>query len=83
VIVRGSFTVERAGADNEVDGENMGVGYVEWVLVERATLECAGWMMPFVKRQFDSEHNDLVRLLVEKIQWKVDQNAGKSAQAGI
>ncbi|KAI8930787.1 hypothetical protein NX059_011812 [Plenodomus lindquistii] len=68
VIVRAEFRVVRGGAGAEVEGEGMGVGDAEWVLVEDVEVTCSWWLMPFVKGKMEQAHRDVCRKVVEKVE---------------
>ncbi|KAF2133699.1 hypothetical protein P153DRAFT_362777 [Dothidotthia symphoricarpi CBS 119687] len=83
VIVRAEFRVVRGGAAAEVEGEGMGVGDAEWVLVEDVEVTCAWWMMPFVKGKMEQAHRDICRKVVEKVEMQRRQEAiAKTAARG-
>lgn len=68
-MLRAEFRVIRGGADDgEVDGEGEGVGFAEWVLAEDIELQCAWYMMPFVRKQMEAAHRDICRKIVEKVE---------------
>ncbi|KAI0470487.1 hypothetical protein GGR56DRAFT_660559 [Xylariaceae sp. FL0804] len=75
VVVRAEFSVVRGGAGAEVDGEGMGIGDAEWVLVEDVELSCSWWLMPFVKGKMEGAHRDICRRLVEKVEMQKMQEA--------
>ncbi|KAH8627967.1 hypothetical protein IG631_17735 [Alternaria alternata] len=67
VIVRAEFRVVANGeAGSEVEGEGMGVGDAQWVLVEDVEVSCAWWLMPFVKGKMEQAHRDVCRKVIEK-----------------
>jgi hypothetical protein len=84
VVVRAEYNVQPGGADAEVDGEGQGIGYAEWVLVEVATVECAWWLMPFVKGSMEGAHRDICRKLVAKLmrQKRAQSGAGDDPEHG-
>jgi hypothetical protein len=84
VVVRAEYSVQPGGADAEVEGEGEGIGYAEWVLVEVATVECAWWLMPFVKRSMEEAHRDICRKLVTKVgrQKRARSSAGDDIEQG-
>lgn len=76
VIVRAEFRVIKGGADDgEVEGEGEGIGYAEWVLVEDVEVQCAWYMMPFVRGKMESAHRDICRKVVEKVEMEKRQEA--------
>ena len=77
-LVRAEYHVELAG-----DMSEGGVGDAEWVLLETASVECAAFVMPFVKRTFEGAHRDICRLLVEKVQRKHDLDSGRTVKVEI
>lgn len=68
VVIRAEFRVVRGGAGAEVEGEGMGVGDAEWVLVEDVEVSCSWWLMPFVKGKMEQAHRDVCRKVVEKVE---------------
>ncbi|CAO2650022.1 Nn.00g013140.m01.CDS01 [Neocucurbitaria sp. VM-36] len=79
VIVRAEFRVVRGGAGAEVEGEGMGVGDAEWVLVEDVEVSCSWWLMPFVKGKMEQAHRDVCRKVVEKVEMQKRQEAVASS----
>ncbi|KAF2264986.1 hypothetical protein CC78DRAFT_532845 [Lojkania enalia] len=83
VTLRAEFRVIKGGADDgEVEGEGEGIGYAEWVLVEDVEVQCAWWMMPFVRKSMEGAHRDICKKVVEKVemlkrQEQVAQTAAK------
>ncbi|KAF2871604.1 hypothetical protein BDV95DRAFT_44332 [Massariosphaeria phaeospora] len=76
VVLRAEFRVIKGGADDgEVDGEGEGVGYAEWVLVEDVEVQCAWYMMPFVKGKMEAAHRDICRKVIEKVIMEKRQDA--------
>ncbi|KAH7346089.1 hypothetical protein BKA66DRAFT_433382 [Pyrenochaeta sp. MPI-SDFR-AT-0127] len=75
VIVRAEFRVVKGGAGAEVEGEGMGVGDAEWVLVEDVEVTCSWWLMPFVKGKMEQAHRDVCRKVVEKVEMQWRQQA--------
>lgn len=75
VIVRAEFRVVKGGAGAEVEGEGMGVGDAEWVLVEDVEVTCSWWLMPFVKGKMEQAHRDVCRKVVEKVEMQRRQQA--------
>ncbi|KAF1937124.1 hypothetical protein EJ02DRAFT_458986 [Clathrospora elynae] len=75
VTVRAEFRVVQGGADGEIEGEGMGVGDAEWVLVEDVEVTCAWWLMPFVKGKMETAHQDVCRKVVEKVEMMRRQEA--------
>ena len=73
VIVRAEFRVVKGGAGAEVDGEGMGIGDAEWVLVEDVEVSCSWWLMPFVRGKMEQAHQDICRKLVEKAEMQKRQ----------
>ncbi|KAF2119413.1 hypothetical protein BDV96DRAFT_473234, partial [Lophiotrema nucula] len=74
VTLRAEFRVIPGGAgDGEVDGEGQGVGYADWVLVEDVEVQCAWYMMPFVKSKMEAAHQDICRKVVEKVEMEKRQ----------
>ncbi|KAF2732875.1 hypothetical protein EJ04DRAFT_513622 [Polyplosphaeria fusca] len=69
VVLRAEFRVIPGGADEgEVDGEGEGVGDAEWVLVEDVEVQCAWYLMPFVRRGMEDGHRDICRKVIEKVE---------------
>lgn len=81
VIVRAEFRVVKGGAAAEVEGEGMGVGDAEWVLVEDVEVTCAWWLMPLVKSKMEQAHRDICRKVVEKVEMHRRQEAIASTAA--
>lgn len=75
IIVRAEFRVVRGGADAEVEGEGMGIGDVEWVLVEDVEVSCSLWMKPFVMGTLRQAHQDICRKVLEKVEMQRRQAA--------
>lgn len=75
VIVRAEFRVVRGGAGAEVDGEGMGIGDAEWILVEDVEVSCSWWLMPFVKGKMEQAHRDVCQKVVEKVEMQRRQQA--------
>jgi hypothetical protein len=71
-LVRAEYHVEPVGDMGE--GR---FGGAEWVLVETASVECAAFFMPFVKKSFEGAHRDICRLLVEKVERQHDLDSGR------
>jgi hypothetical protein len=65
VVLRAEFRVMRGGAD--VEGQGMGLGDAQWLLVEDVDVSCARWMMPFVKSKMEEAHRDICRKVVDKV----------------
>lgn len=69
VLLRAEFRVIKGGADEgEVEGEGEGIGLAEWVLAEDIELQCAWYMMPFVRKSMEAAHKDICRKIVEKVE---------------
>jgi hypothetical protein len=69
VTLRAEYRVVANGElGSEVEGEGMGVGDAQWVLVEDVEVSCAWWLMPFVKGKMEQAHRDLCRMVIEKIE---------------
>lgn len=69
IIVRAEFRViENGETGSEVEGEGMGVGDAQWVLVEDVEVTCPWWLMPFVKGKLEEAHQDLCRKVIEKVE---------------
>ncbi|KAF2249951.1 hypothetical protein BU26DRAFT_399908, partial [Trematosphaeria pertusa] len=69
VVLRAEFRViEGWHGDAEVDGEGEGLGEVDWVLVEDVEVQCAWWLMPFVRGKMEQAHRDICRKVVEKVE---------------
>ncbi|KAJ4373088.1 hypothetical protein N0V83_003379 [Neocucurbitaria cava] len=83
VIVRAEFRVVRGGAGAEVEGEGMGVGDAEWVLVEDVEVSCSWWLMPFVKGKMEQAHRDVCRKVVEKVEMEKRQEAVASSAGSV
>jgi hypothetical protein len=67
VILRAEFRVVANGElGSEVEGEGMGVGDAQWVLVEDVEVSCAWWLMPFVKGKMEEAHQDVCRKVIER-----------------
>ncbi|KAF2475385.1 uncharacterized protein BDR25DRAFT_331836 [Lindgomyces ingoldianus] len=76
VVLRAEFRVIKGGADiGEVEGEGEGIGYAEWVLVEDVEVQCAWYMMPFVRSSMEGAHRDICRKVVEKVEMLKRQEA--------
>ncbi|KAL6704978.1 hypothetical protein ACN47E_007381 [Coniothyrium glycines] len=75
VVVRAEFRVVRGGAAAEVEGEGMGVGDAEWILVEDVEVSCSWWLMPFVKGKLEQAHRDVCRKVVEKVEMQRRQTS--------
>lgn len=75
VIVRAEFRVVRGGAAAEIEGEGMGIGDAEWVLIEDVEVSCGRLMMPFVKGKMEQAHQDICRKVVEKVEMQRRQAA--------
>jgi hypothetical protein len=56
VVVRATYTVNQSDAS-----------YSSLILAESVTVECASWLMPFVKRSMEGAHKDLCRKFLERI----------------
>jgi len=83
VIVRAEFRVMRGGAGAEVEGEGMGVGDAEWVLVEDVEVSCSWWLMPFVKGKMEEAHRDVCRKVVEKVEMqRMQQEVAQTSPRG-
>ncbi|KAF2186249.1 hypothetical protein K469DRAFT_664119 [Zopfia rhizophila CBS 207.26] len=84
VMLRAEFRVIPGGADDgEVDGEGEGVGYADWVLVEDVEVQCAWYMMPFVRKSMEGAHRDICRKVVEKVEMlKMQEVVARSAAKG-
>ncbi|KAF1836509.1 hypothetical protein BDW02DRAFT_566937 [Decorospora gaudefroyi] len=68
VTVRAEFRVVANGeAGSEVEGEGMGVGDAEWVLVEDVEVSCSWWLMPFVRGKMEQAHRDVCRKIIERV----------------
>jgi len=66
VTLRGGYFVERADLYHQVNSEE-GPGMINWVLVEKATVECHWALMPFVRHSMTKAHENICRLVVEKV----------------
>ena len=62
----GNVTTDLVCDISEVEGEGMGVGDAQWVLVEDVEVSCAWWLMPFVKGKMEQAHRDVCRKVIEK-----------------
>lgn len=83
VIVRAEFRVMRGGAGAEVEGEGMGIGDAEWVLVEDVEVTCSRWLMPFVKGKMELAHRDVCRKVVEKVEMqRMQQEVAQTSPRG-
>ena len=71
----------KGGAAAEVEGEGMGIGDAEWVLVEDVEVTCSGWLMPFVKGKMVQAHKDVCQKVVEKVEMQKRQEAVASSTA--
>jgi hypothetical protein len=68
IIVRAEFrVVENGDVGSEVEGEGMGVGDAQWVLVEDVEVSCAWWLMPFVRGKMEQAHRGICQLVVEMV----------------
>ncbi|KNG51778.1 hypothetical protein DDE82_008485 [Stemphylium lycopersici] len=69
VIVRAEFRVVANGeAGSEVEGEGMGVGDAQWILVEDVEVTCSWWLMPFVKGKMEEAHRDVCDKIIAKVE---------------
>ncbi|KAK9357214.1 hypothetical protein V1504DRAFT_94205 [Lipomyces starkeyi] len=66
VVVRAEWRVQPGAAYGEVEGE--GDRYMQWTLVEDVTVQCAWWLIAFVKKNMEHAHRDICRKLVEKVE---------------
>jgi hypothetical protein len=82
VVVRAEFRVVRGGAAAEVEGEGAGIGDAEWVLVEDVEVQCAWWMMPFVKGKMEQAHRDICSKVMEKVEMEHRQRAVAGVEFG-
>lgn len=84
MTLRAEFRVIKGGSgDGEVDGEGEGIGYADWVLVEDVEVQCAWYMMPFVKGKMEQAHRDICKKVVEMVEMQKTQEAvAKTAAKG-
>jgi hypothetical protein len=84
VRLRAEFRVMRGGADEgEVDGEGQGVGDAEWVLVEDVEVQCAWYLMPFVRKGMEAGHADICKKVIEKVEMmKRQEQVARTAAKG-
>ncbi|KAK9371748.1 uncharacterized protein V1513DRAFT_467290 [Lipomyces chichibuensis] len=61
VVVRAEWRVQPDRAYGEVERE-----YTQWTLVEDVTVQCAWWLIWFVKKNMEYAHKDICWKLVEK-----------------
>jgi len=74
VILRAEYRVVANGElGSEVEGEGMGVGDAQFVLVEDVEVSCAWWLMPFVKGKMEEGHRNLCRMVIEKVEKMVSE----------
>jgi hypothetical protein len=81
VTVRAEFRVVGNGeAGSEVDGEGMGIGDAQWLLVEDVEVTCAWYLMPFVKGKMEQAHRDVCRKVIERVEQR--RSGGSIPTAG-
>ncbi|KAK9491033.1 hypothetical protein V1508DRAFT_399339 [Lipomyces doorenjongii] len=76
VVVRAEWRVQPGVAHGEVEGE--GDRYMQWTLLEDVTVQCAWWLISFVKKSVEHAHRDICRKLVEKMER--EKRAGAASQ---
>lgn len=78
VTVRSSYEVRRKGETPPGDNDETNgrvVGHdgdgEEWELVEKARIECASWMKPFVTRSFGTAHKEILERVIKEVEKSV------------
>lgn len=72
--------IKGGSVEGEVEGEGEGVGYAEWVLVEDVEVNCAWWMMPFVRGKMEEAHRDICKKVVEQVVMKKRQDSVRNLE---